>query len=77
MKKDKTKIEPMPCPFCGKTPKVFPLDSEIGGNAWAEVRCVNKKCSANPCVSDGTKIIDERGSEKYKKAAIKRWNKRF
>lgn len=67
---------PLPCPFCGKLPMVGPSNPELDGNAWAFVECVNERCAANPHVEDGAKICDERGSAAYKRAAIKRWNRR-
>jgi hypothetical protein len=69
-------IEPLPCPFCGKAPCVFPIDPTVEGNAWGMVQCVNKHCSAQPKVNDGATLADERGSDKYKEAAIRRWNRR-
>lgn len=64
----------LPCPFCGKTPIVVPINPEIEGNAWGEVKCVNKHCFAQPTVRDGCKVTDD--AIDYKKAAIKRWNRR-
>lgn len=69
-------IAPLPCPFCGSMPEVYPKRPEIEGNAFGQVRCENQRCAASPCVNDNTKIADERGPEKYKQAAIRRWNKR-
>lgn len=66
----------LPCPFCGEPPKVVPSHPEHDGAAWGAVRCVNKSCPAMPSVSDGEAIADERGSNAYKNAAIKRWNNR-
>jgi hypothetical protein len=34
-------VSPLPCPWCGKPPMVFPLDPKKDGNAWATVSCVN------------------------------------
>ena len=67
---------PLPCPFCGSIPDVRPSDPKNNGNAWGEVRCVNGRCPAKPRVDDGARIADDRGSDKYKRLAIKRWNKR-
>lgn len=66
----------LPCPWCGKIPRVFPVNPHIHGNAWAVVRCVNRLCSAQPSVVDGMKKADNRGSDRYKLAAIRKWNKR-
>jgi DNA-binding XRE family transcriptional regulator len=73
---DKTKHTPLPCPFCGKDPKVHPRTPELEGGAWGAVRCNNIECFVNPTVDDGELISDERGSEAYRQAAIKRWNVR-
>lgn len=69
-------MAPLPCPFCGKPPKVFPKHPEREGNAWGSVQCVNKRCVAQPCVGDGSTVADERGSKAYQALAIKRWNRR-
>ena len=65
-----------PCPFCGHIPKVFPENPKLEGNAWGTVECVNISCPARPCVKDGEDCCDDRGSDKYKEAAIQRWNTR-
>jgi hypothetical protein len=70
-------IKPLPCPFCGKPPVVYPLNPEIEGDAFAYVICETKRCVANPRVADGALSCDSRGSDKYKAAAIRRWNKRY
>lgn len=69
-------VKALPCPFCGKAPSLYPKDPKREGDAWGEVRCDNGHCAAQPAVSDGTKISDERGTDAYQRAAIKRWNKR-
>ena len=66
----------LPCPFCGKFPKITPTNPKLDGNAWAAVQCVNSKCAAKPRVEDGAKICDERGSDAYKALAVRRWNRR-
>lgn len=73
----------LPCPFCGKPPDTFPKNPEKEGNAWGEVRCTNRKCATFSyrseeavAVGDGSRINDERGTEAYIRAAIKRWNRR-
>ena len=70
-------MKPLPCPFCGSKPKVIPYDPEHDGNAWGMVVCINEACPAQPLVEDGEDIADDRGSDEYKKAAIKRWNTRY
>lgn len=69
-------VAPKPCPFCGKPPKVSPQDPAREGNAWGEVRCVNGRCPSQPVVRDGISVADERGPGAYKRAAIRRWNRR-
>lgn len=67
---------PLPCPFCGKQPIVLPADPKTEGNAWGRIECQNPICPAQPKVADGVHVSDERGSDKYKAAAIRRWNRR-
>jgi hypothetical protein len=66
----------LPCPFCGETPEVYPRRPEIEGDAFGQVRCENDDCQAKPVVNDGEDCADDRGSDLYKLAAIKRWNRR-
>lgn len=68
---------PIPCPFCGETPLVNPVNPKEQGDAWGEVRCINKYCPAQPVVEDGEMVKDNRGSDAYKAIAIARWNRRF
>jgi len=68
--------EPKPCPFCGIAPNVYPVDPKREGSAWGSVQCDNEDCPAQPRVFDNEPIADERGSDAYKEAAIKRWNMR-
>lgn len=67
---------PLPCPFCGDQPEVFPKDPAREGNAWGAVACLNKRCPARPSVKDGALSSDERGSRAYQRLAIRRWNRR-
>lgn len=69
-------MKPLPCPFCGQPPEVYPKNPEREGNAFGQVRCENLRCPATPCVNDGAMTCDERGSAAYKQLAIKRWNRR-
>lgn len=69
-------MKPLPCPFCGKPPQVFPENPAEEGNAWGAVACVNVRCPAQPEVFDGSQQADDRGSAAYKRLAIKRWNRR-
>ena len=69
-------ITPLPCPFCGKPPRVFPEDSTVDGNAWGSVECKNPECHVRPMCLDGCDIADDRGREAYQELAILRWNKR-
>jgi hypothetical protein len=69
--------EPLPCPFCGELPVVLPKNPEEG-NAWAMVACENPDCqAADVAVEDGEEVADDRGSDEYKKIAIRRWNTRW
>ncbi|MBI3229877.1 MAG: hypothetical protein HYZ45_06775 [Burkholderiales bacterium] len=74
------KLEPLSCPFCGEMPVILPtvedVDAGVCGAAYAEVRCINMRCPAQPSVHDGAEIADDRGSQAYKKLAIARWNQR-
>jgi len=65
------------CPFCGVVPQIEPQNPKVEGNAWGRVKCINLNCPAMPEVLDGEMVSDDRGSEKYKKAAIRRWNRRL
>lgn len=75
-KQEKPTLTPLPCPFCGKAPKVGPKDQKTQGNAWGFVQCANSRCAVQPGVEDGANVSDERGSGAYQDLAIKRWNKR-
>lgn len=72
----KPTLTPAPCPFCGKKPRLDPKNPNEEGNAWGQVRCVNRRCYAQPSVRDEQRVADERGSGAYIDCAIKRWNKR-
>lgn len=66
--------EPLPCPFCGDTPRVGPLDPRTGGDGWGWVKCVNTKCFSKPLVEN---YSEARGSVHGVKAvAIYKWNRR-
>jgi hypothetical protein len=75
--------KPLPCPFCGDEPELYPTDPKREGNAWGEVRCMNPECPTystqrdrGVVVRDGEDVADDRGSAKYIEAAIARWNQR-
>lgn len=74
-------IKPKVCPFCGHIPVVLPTAKDVElkreGSGYGKVQCINENCPAKPFVFDGEDIIDNRGSEVYKEAAIKIWNKRY
>lgn len=68
--------KPLPCPFCGKEPTVEPCKPYIDGDCFGSVQCINRGCPARPIILDGVLECDDRGSDAYKQAAIKRWNRR-
>lgn len=77
--------KPLPCPFCGEEPVVEPLEPQYEGNVWATVQCVYRQCPTFAAsrfgghgvqVHDGEEFADDRGSDAYKQAAIRRWNQR-
>jgi len=72
----KPKLTPLPCPFCGKKPRLMPSNPELEGNACGQVVCVNRRCHAQPSVLDEQQCADNRGSGAYIDCAIRRWNKR-
>jgi hypothetical protein len=76
IKQLKPKLTPLPCPFCGKKPKLGPQDPGRDGDAWGEVYCSYSRCGVNPRAKDGQMINDERGTGAYIDCAIRRWNKR-
>ena len=74
-------MKPLHCPFCGAVPLIEPIDPKTEGDAWGMVVCVNHRCPTfdgerGVQVGDGSQQVDERGSAKYKQAAIRRWNRR-
>jgi hypothetical protein len=74
---ERQSLKPLPCPFCGSQPELFPKNPKRDGNAWGEVRCVNEECPAQPKVSDGELLADDRGTALYQSAAVARWNQRW
>lgn len=69
--------KPLPCPFCGAEPDVQPINPSIQGNCWGMVECHNPECPAQPTIHDGILVADNRGSDEYINAAIRRWNIRY
>jgi hypothetical protein len=68
------KLEPVPCPFCGKPPFVGPNDVERDGDGWAFVQCMYPHCAAKPRVESYSAA---RGSARgYRQVAILLWNRR-
>lgn len=72
-----------PCPFCAEIPTSGPDNPAREGNAWGYVACFNKKCPTfdstrghGVWVEDGVDVADERGSAAYRRAAVRRWNRR-
>lgn len=73
----KQKLIPLPCPFCGKNPKVSLRKTEecMGGYA-AEVFCANMRCFVFVGVEDGVLTAKLATPSDYINRAIKRWNRR-
>ena len=67
-------LTPLPCPFCGESPDIGPENPEIEDSACGYVQCLNPECPAQPRVEDGETSSDDRGSQAYIEAAIRRWN---
>jgi len=74
-----------PCPFCGEPPQVLPSAEDVAsgreGSAYGRVICMYGGCPTysrirgeGVFVDDGEPCADERGSEEYKRLAVKRWN---
>ena len=63
--------KPLPCPFCGTAPEVYPKRPEIEGDGFGQVRCEGEVCPANPVVN----AYDTIGGD-YIGTAIKLWNMR-
>lgn len=57
------------CPFCGAEPFIGPSDPMKEGDAWTEILCVNRRCTAEVRVV----VYADRG---HRAMAIRRWNKR-
>jgi hypothetical protein len=70
----------LPCPFCGKQPKVTSPNSDRKalewGSEWGRVECVYKRCAVQPLATDGTVREVRGGWRAYRDLAIKRWNTR-
>lgn len=73
----------LPCPFCGAEPRIEPERPDLEGNAWGSATCYNRRCVTyderfghGVSVRDGARSNDERGSGAYKRAAVRRWNRR-
>ena len=64
----------LPCPFCGKEPKVAPQNPKLEGSAWAVIRCPDGNCPG----SSGAKIMDmdDVGGGFALSEASRRWNQR-
>ena len=78
MKKGKIKVKC--CPFCGKMPVVLPsgpMAWRVWKNSWGMVLCANIRCHAHPVVRCDARPSFYRESDKCRKKAIRRWNKRY
>lgn len=74
---DDFKLAPLPCPFCGKEPKVYLLYTDIFEGAWGTAACQNAQCLVQPRVEGQLGAADDSGADEYKALAIGRWNQRW
>lgn len=70
-------VKPLPCPFCGETPVIGPIDHRAEGDAWAEVACENADCEVQPEFKNWENIAASgaKGSKEQKRIAVSKWNK--
>lgn len=68
---------PLPCPFCGETPRINPTDHRAEGDAWAGVSCDNDDCEVQPALKNWANIaaFGAKGSTQQKRLAVAKWNK--
>src|SRR6185295_3345471 len=69
--------KPAPCPFCGQTPELIPVDWRAEGDAWAAVHCETGDCPVNPELKVWANVKESgaKGHEAQKRVAIQRWNR--
>ena len=68
--------EPLPCPFCGATPSIYPVNPAVEGNCGGRVVCENPQCHANPEVHSSSRLCADCGPRAYIEIAIRHWNRR-
>jgi hypothetical protein len=70
-------LTPLPCPFCGESPVVWPKDDLTQGKGWATVTCRNSECPAKPSLADDLPYDPKLPLTDYQQSAIRRWNTRY
>lgn len=66
---------PLPCPFCGKYPKIH-LQAESVGGAWGKIVCDNPLCLVKPEIYDNRRVTDFEDPRDWKNVIISMWNER-
>lgn len=66
--------ELLPCPFCGRQPKVFPADADVEGNAWTAIECAN--CVTSPPNTQSVARVTHYAESGHFEAAVTAWNTR-
>lgn len=79
LSQDKATLTPLPFPFCGEKPGLYPEDFWDAGPGFCDGRviCDNDACAVKPIAFDGHDCSQDIGAGAYTDMAIKRWNTRF
>lgn len=70
-------LTPLPCPYCGTAPEVYPKRPELEGYTFGQVRCEADDCAANPVVHSRNVEHAEATVDDYRADAIGMWNTRL